>query len=277
MHYLDRLRERVDLTKIKLVASDMDGTLLDADGEVPSETFELIEALHDKGIHFAASSGRRYDRLCEFFAPVKDKMDFVAANGAQVYASGELVDREVFSHLGIRRMAKTVGLFENMHMALFDSSKSFLLSDVDQYVRDIDKDLPNAERIWELPGADANIIKVSIFCGDGHVMDYSYVLSRELGDEFVFAPSGTAWIDVLQRGVSKASGIEQIMNHRGATREQTMAFGDSMNDYEIIRFVKNGMAMENARPALKTVARCVIGTNAEHAVQEVMRALIEAN
>ena len=76
----------------KLIASDMDGTLLDENGQVPPETYELILALHEHGVHFAASSGRRYDRLCEFFAPVRDKMDFVAANGAQVYADGKMVE-----------------------------------------------------------------------------------------------------------------------------------------------------------------------------------------
>lgn len=47
----------------KLIASDMDGTLLDENGQVPPETYELILALHEHGVHFAASSGRRYDRL----------------------------------------------------------------------------------------------------------------------------------------------------------------------------------------------------------------------
>ena len=69
---------------IRLIASDMDGTLLDEHSEVPPETYDLILALREKGVHFAASSGRRFDRLCQFFAPVRDKMDFVAANGAQV-------------------------------------------------------------------------------------------------------------------------------------------------------------------------------------------------
>ena len=102
----------------KLIASDMDGTLLDENGQVPPETYELILALHEHGVHFAASSGRRYDRLCEFFAPVRDKMDFVAANGAQVYADGKMVDREVYSHLAIRRLAQAVRTFPNLHLAL---------------------------------------------------------------------------------------------------------------------------------------------------------------
>lgn len=119
----------------KLIASDMDGTLLDENGQVPPETYELILALHEHGVHFAASSGRRYDRLCEFFAPVRDKMDFVAANGAQVYADGKMVDREVYSHLAIRRLAQAVRTFPNLHLALFDRTKSFLLDDECKFVR----------------------------------------------------------------------------------------------------------------------------------------------
>lgn len=261
---------------IRLIASDMDGTLLDEHSEVPPETYDLILALREKGVHFAASSGRRFDRLCQFFAPVRDKMDFVAANGAQVYVDGELVDREVFSHLGIRRLAKTVGKFESLHMALFDDEKSFLLDDEDKFVREIDKDLPNAERIWYLPGPDVSILKISIYCEDGHVMDYAYALSRELGDEFLFAPSGTHWIDALQRGVNKATGIEQVMAHHGITRDEVMAFCDSMNDYEIIRFVGTGCAMANGRPALKAVANRVIGYNYDQAVQGEMRKLLES-
>lgn len=260
---------------IKLIASDMDGTLLDERSQVPPETYDLIRALREKGVRFAASSGRRYDRLCEFFEPVVDLMDFVASNGAQVYAEGELVDREVYSHLAIKRLARTVGMFDNLHLALFDRTKSYLLDDEGKFVREVDKDLPNVERIWELPSAEVNIIKASVFCDDGAVMDYAYVLSRELGDEFVFAPSGNAWIDAMQAGVSKATGIAQLMDHYGIAPEEVMAFGDSMNDYEIIRLVGCGCAMANGRPALRAVADRVVGCNRDHAVQAELRRVLE--
>ena len=123
---------------IKLIASDMDGTLLDEHSKVPPETFELIEALREKGVHFAVSSGRRYDRLCTFFEPVRDHMDFVASNGAQVYADGKLIDREVYSHLAIRELARVIEMFDNLHLALFDRTKSFLLDDESKFVREVD-------------------------------------------------------------------------------------------------------------------------------------------
>ena len=58
---------------IKLIASDMDGTLLDENSQRPEETFQLIHDLNAKGVRFCASSGRRYDELCAMFEPVKDE------------------------------------------------------------------------------------------------------------------------------------------------------------------------------------------------------------
>lgn len=261
---------------VKLIASDMDGTLLDENGQVPPETFDLILALRGHGVRFVASSGRRYDRLCDFFSPVKDRMDFVASNGAQVFADGVQIDREVYSHLAIRRLAKTVAMFPNMHLALFDRTKSYLLDDEDKFVREVDKDLPNVERIYELPSPQVSIIKASIFCDDGNVMDNAYVLQRELGGLFTFAPSGSSYIDAMQPGISKASGIAQVMEYHGIDASEVMAFGDAMNDYEIIRFVGTGCAMANGRPALRAVADRVIGSNIEHAVQSEMRRVLES-
>lgn len=261
---------------VKLIASDMDGTLLDENGQVPPETFDLILALRERGVRFVASSGRRYDRLCDFFSPVKDRMDFVASNGAQVFADGVQIDREVYSHLAIRRLAKTVAMFPNMHLALFDRTKSYLLDDEDKFVREVDKDLPNVERIYELPSPQVSIIKASIFCDDGNVMDNAYVLQRELGGLFTFAPSGSSYIDAMQPGISKASGIAQVMEYHGIDASEVMAFGDAMNDYEIIRFVGTGCAMANGRPALRAVADRVIGSNVEHAVQSEIRRVLES-
>ena len=90
----------------------------------------------------------------------------------------------------------------------------------------------------------------------------------------MFAPSGRKWIDVMQRGVTKATGIRQVLDAHGISADEMMAFGDSMNDYEILRMAGISMAMGNARPAIKQIATKVIGTNAEHAVQrELLRML----
>ena len=67
---------------IRLVASDLDGTLLYPDGNLPEGIFDTIEALHAKGVLFVAASGRQHGNLRRLFAPVKDKIAFIAENGA---------------------------------------------------------------------------------------------------------------------------------------------------------------------------------------------------
>ena len=258
---------------IKLIASDMDGTLLDGEGNVPPETFDLVRRLHDAGIHFVASSGRRFDTLQDMFAPVMDDMDFVASNGAQVVIAGKLYDREVFSHAALRRLKRVVDLFDSLHLVVFDRKISYLLDDEARFERELDKNLPNPLRVYELPNPDTSILKASIYCDDA-IMDMAYILERELGEDFVFAPSGRKWIDIMQRGVNKATGIRQVMEAHDVQPNEAMAFGDAMNDYEILRMVGTSVAMGNARSAIKHIATKVIGQNTEHAVQREIAALL---
>ena len=261
---------------IKLIASDMDGTLLDDDSKVPEETYELISALAEKGVRFVASSGRRYDTLRWLFEPVADKMDYVASLGTQVYADGRLLDREVFSTLSVMRLFETTQLFDCLHLALYDATHTYLLNDQSAYLRELDKDLPNAERVFDPPSPDVSIIKAALCCEyPDQLMDMAYVLERELSEWFTFLPSGSRWIDVVPRHVNKATGLEEVMRYWGFVRAEVVAIGDSMNDYAMLRYVGHPYVMENARYAVRQIGQRVIGRNSDHAVQRVMREILE--
>ena len=252
----------------------MDGTLLDENSQVPPETFGLIRQLDKAGVRFVVSSGRRLDTLRAFLEPVDGCIDFVASNGAQVMVAGELVDREVFSHMALKRLKKVIDMFDCLHMALFDEKNSYLLDEPGCFELEADKDLRQAVVVHEVPSPETAIIKASVYCDTpGNVMDMAYVLERELGDVFVFAPSGRSWIDVMQKGVSKATGLRQVLERRGIRAEQVMAFGDSMNDYELLTSVGHPVAMGNGRYAVKQIAERTVGPNVEHAVQAELHAL----
>lgn len=262
---------------IRLIASDMDGTLLDEHSQVPEGTFELITALQEKGIRFCAGSGRRYDTLREFFGPIADQIDYVASAGTQVYAEGILLDYEVFSSRSVQRLYDLCAQLDCLHLALYDRTNTFLLDDLDHYVREIDKDLPRAVRVQRLPAPDVGIVKAAI-CYEraDDIMDMAYVLERELGDAFMFMPSGRTWIDVVPRGINKATGLQAVLAHYSIDPRDVLAFGDSMNDYAMLRYVGHPYVMGNARNALKHVAEKVLGTNREQAVQAELRVLLEA-
>lgn len=261
---------------IKLVATDMDGTLLDENSQVPPETFEIIRELKAQGVHFCVSSGRRYSTLRWFFAPVADEIDYVAALGAQVFADGRFLDREVFSMRGILRLFRTCQEFDELHLVLYDWEHTFLLDDQSSYAKELDKDLPNAQRLFDPPSPDVSIIKAAVCCErPSEIMDMVYVLERELGDIFTFMPSGNTWIDVMPKDISKATGLEAVLSYYGIDSSEVLAFGDSMNDYAILRAVGHPIVMGNARYAVKQIAERVIGTNREHAVQAELHALAQ--
>lgn len=265
------------LAGIRLIASDMDGTLLDGGAQVPPQTYGLIRELEAAGIRFVASSGRRLDTLHQFFLPVIEHMDFVASNGAQVMVGGTLIDREVFSHMSIKRLKRVIDMFDCLHAALFAPVATYLLDDPSCFELEVDKDLRHAQRIYDVPPPDVDIVKASIFCDrTDYVMDMAYVLQRELGSRFTFAPSGRKWIDVMQNGVSKATGLLQILQHYDISPADAMAFGDSMNDYELLRLVGHPCAMGNGRYAVKQIAAQVVGSNTQHAVQAQLQAVLDA-
>ena len=106
-------------------------------------------------------------------------------------------------------------------------------------------------------------------------MDMAMILEREMGDRLSFMPSGETWIDVVPRGVNKATGLEQIRRYYGISRDQIAVFGDSMNDYAMLRYAGNAYVMDNARYALKTIASKVIAPNTEQGVQKEMRRILE--
>ena len=122
-----------------------------------------------------------------------------------------------------------------------------------------------------------SIVKASVCCDrPDQIMDMAYVLERELSEWFTFLPSGSCWINVDPRHVSKATGLAQVLRYYGMSREDVLAFGDSMNDYAMLRYVGHPIVMENARYAVKQVAQHVIGTNRDHAVQRALRQLLDA-
>lgn len=271
---------------IKMIACDMDGTLLDENSQVPSETFDLILQLREAGILFVANSGRRYSTLQWMFEPVADKIDMIGSLGSEVWAEGRLIGREVHSHSALQRLFHTCTMFECLHLALYTETECFLLDDMSAFVRELDKDLPGAQRRFDPPEPDINIIKASV-CVESpdQIMDMAYVLEREVGDAFTFMPSGARWIDVTPKHVNKATALEQLCQYYGISPQDIAAFGDSLNDYAMLRYVGHPYIMGNARFAVRQLAGTfcpgsvapakLIGTNVEHAVQHEIKKILQ--
>ena len=262
---------------IKLIATDLDGTLLDEQGEIPPETFDLVRKLHEEGVRYCVSSGRGYKMLTEMFAPVLDITDFVASNGNEVVVAGELIDFCGLSHSTVMRLAEAVNRFDAVHLIAVTPSGSWCLDDSEEkFSRTQGPRDPRFHQVRAIPPVDEPVYNGVIICDDAaECGDIVYALGLEMGSEITFAWAGGNGIDYFPRGVSKAVGLRTLMRHYGIERDEVMAYGDSMNDYDILRYVGHPVAMENAFLGVKTLAERIIEPNTEHGVQRDMARLLD--
>ena len=182
-----------------------------------------------------------------------------------------------------KKLKALVDRFDILHLNASDSHGGYLMDTGEKRERFLN-DNPWARAHMTLdhqPGPETNFIyggvhmdRAALDRDDVSIMDFAYLLNMELGDFFTFAPTDARGIDFFPAHVSKATGIRHVMEYYDVWRSEIMAYGDAMNDYEIMRMVGHPIAMGNALYGLKQVCERVIETNLEHGVQKDMARIL---
>ncbi len=121
---------------IRLIATDLDGTLLEPDGTLPDGIFDVIEALNALGIRFAAASGRQFSNVKRLFAPVADHMDFLCENGALCVVDGQCVGVTPIPKLLAEEMIRDIQA-AGMHLLISGRDTCYVLDEDRRYTDDI--------------------------------------------------------------------------------------------------------------------------------------------
>lgn len=264
---------------IRLIASDMDRTLLDENARIPEETYGLIRELRKVGVHFCVCSGRPTNFLLDLWQEALGEIDIVCSNGSQVFVDGELVSHTPYPRADVERLARVLERYDDLHADMYAADG-----------RDYGLDVPGsakAQRFLDnfawipgtvvgMPAEDVDITAGAIVSEDtaSDMRAPAASLAEELGDAFQFLPLGTNVMDVVPRGISKATGLQQVMDIHGVTRDEVAGYGDSMNDIDFLRHVGHPVAVSNAFPEVKAIAERIIESNVEHGVQRDMARIL---
>lgn len=270
---------------IKLVLSDMDGTLLPKGGSnVSYRTVRAIRSLLDAGVHFAPATGRQIYELDERFFGVREcYQTAITANGKRVFVDGELrheilMDREVLVRLE-RELAGIPNAFLIVEPANNpDGSRSWPCvgareGDAAWFGRNVG--FP-AEVADALP--DEEFVSAEIACA-GSDEQYEQVIERmrQVAPECDFVTSQTHWCDVLPKGANKGSALLTLLDELGITADEAVFFGDMENDLALMELVPDSVAVANATPAAAEAARWHVGDVADEgatvAIEEIARAV----
>ncbi len=260
---------------IKFIATDLDGTLLDGDGNLPREIFPLIGQLHERGILFAPASGRQYENLKTLFAPVADEVVFICENGALVKYRGQTLHFEPIPDGKLKAALDEIRALPHLYPVLCgvdcayieDRAEPFYGYSVGAYTN-----CKEVESLDEVIGTE-DICKIAVYDEAGAAEHCIRALPPRL-DGLRTILSGRNWCDVSAPGANKGEAVRFLQGHFGLKREECMAFGDQMNDYEMLAECGAAYVPENGYPPLKEMVGRPIPSNTEGGVLRKLRELL---
>ncbi|ANW95215.1 haloacid dehalogenase [Wenyingzhuangia fucanilytica] len=265
----------MDLSKVKLIVSDMDGTLLNSQHQVSSLFFEQFEILKANNIKFVAASGRQYHSILDKLKSIKEDITIVAENGAYVMENEQELFVNAIEEKDIKQLIKVAQQIPNTHIILCGKKRAYFLKDSGTFKNIVTEYYSEYELIdtfEELPKDD--FLKIALCHYDGSEANiYPYL--KNIEGEWQIKVSGELWVDIALPANHKGNALERIQEQYGITDEETMAFGDYQNDVEMLKKAKFSFAMENAHPDVKKIANYGTLSNNHFGVESVLKQLIE--
>ena len=258
---------------IRLIATDMDGTLLNSKGELPKDFNQIFNRLKEAGVLFAVASGRQYFTLIDNFKELADDMIFIAENGTYVARKDEILGLHPMDKILAHKLIKLGRLVKDTHIVLATSIGAYIENKDERFVREVNKYYVRCTYIEDLLSVDADILKVTI-CDFKNVEKNSYKAFEAYKQNTQMSVAGDIWLDIMSKGINKGMAIEDIQKNLGILPEETMVFGDYLNDYEMLDKAYYSCAMANAHPLLKEKARFIVKSNDENGVVDKIKEVV---
>lgn len=258
------------MNQIKLFATDMDGTFLHDDRTFNHQLLrEVLPKLEKSGSIFCASSGRQLLALEKMFAEFQDRMAFVAENGGIVSYKGKTIFAKALS---AQQVEELIVLLQEMP---YSSGYDFLISGLNgaYALEKVSDDFfargklyyANCQKVGAVSDIDDTLLKITTNFAEEHVKACETWLNAHAS--YVRATTtGFSSIDLIPDGISKASGLAYLLAHLGWHPENLAAFGDQMNDYEMLQYAGHSYAVSNAFPEILKITDNIVASNNEDGV-----------
>jgi len=243
------LSSTMDVT-YKIVFFDIDGTLVNKRGEIPVSTRESIKRLKESNVEVILSSGRGPSQL-KHIAQDLNIDSYVSLTGSYVVYKGKVIYDQPLSTFMVRSLLDFS--MENDHPIVYLGKEDVFTSHVgdpdvkETFLNWLKLDYPN---FYEPTAVDFPVYQFLLYCPE----EMEDVYKKQFSDlHFIrWHPLSS---EITPRGGSKAKGIDALLNYLGLTSAEAVAFGDALNDREMLSLVGMGIAMGNAHEALKPFAK----------------------
>ena len=270
---------------IRVIATDMDGTLLDPKGQLDLPRLEkILDKLDQCDIRFVIATGNEVHRMRQLLGHLAERVVLVVANGARIFENNELIQAQTWDDAMVDRALAHFKGRECQDQFVVTAmnggfvKKGTVFTELDKFMTPemIEKLYQRMNFVDEFDSSlFGGVLKMSMVVGEER-LDSVLQEVNDLFDGHVRAvSSGYGCIDILQDGIHKAWGLEELLRRWDLKAEQIMAFGDSENDIEMLELAGISYAMENAEEAVKRVATKVAPANSQAGVYKVLENWLE--
>ena len=261
---------------IKLIVTDLDGTLLpEGTDQVNPEYYVLIRQLKEKGVAFAAASGRQYHSIRHIFEPVKDEIYVIAQNGSYVSYRGTDIHVQNMDTEKARRLTAQLLSVPGGEVLVNNKLMMYSQSEDPQFLDWMRYGYRNTiTRVDDIMDLRMDINMVSLYLKKD-IERVGAEIREQWKDDFNCTIAGVGWLDCLDKSVNKGNALKALQQSLGILPEETIAFGDGMNDIEMLRQAGESYAMANAREEVKAAAKHRADSNENNGVLKELKKLLE--
>ena len=268
------------MDRIRLIASDMDATLLDEHSQLPPQFAETVCALAERGILFAAASGRPLYTLEAMFPDLLDKIVLIGDNGGAARWKGKDLFVSEMPAAGWRSLARStkqagdVGLLCGLQAAYAEKQD-------EQYDAVFKNFYTRVEYVDDLTAVEAAADKFTVYLPHDdaqEAFDKTYgAFHTANGGAFSVAVAGKNWVDVMNPGVNKGAALARVGALLGIPAESMMTFGDTYNDAEMLTGAKYGFLMANGSEPLRAKVPFLAPSHREYGVMQILQKVLRQN
>jgi Cof subfamily protein (haloacid dehalogenase superfamily) len=260
---------------IRLVATDMDGTLLNSKHEVHESFYPAFRRLKEHGIVFVAASGRQYYNLTKTLDLIKDEVIFAAENGSYVMFQGEEIHVQATDPVIVKELIRISENIPDSYPIICGKKKAYVQDDHPDFINHLKLYFERYEIVDDLQKIDDDQFLKFTLCDLAGSEVNSYPHYKQFEEQLQVKVSGPIWLDISHKKANKGRAMEVIQEKFNVTPEQTMVFGDYLNDLEMLQKAHYSYAMANAHPDVKKIARFIAKSNDENGVVEILSGLTE--
>tara|TARA_R110002051_G_scaffold321123_2_gene407948 strand:+ start:1035 stop:1838 length:804 start_codon:yes stop_codon:yes gene_type:complete len=265
----------MDLSKIKMVVTDMDGTLLNSNHEVSDRFFTLFEALKKKGVLFAAASGRQYHSIVGKLHPIQKDIIVIAENGGLAMQHGQEIVSTPLPHQTKNEVVSILDRISNIHPVLCGKNSAYILGKSSLFEKKLQEYYSHYQVLDSLGDYEGEILKIAIYHFESSEK-FVYPQVSFLEQDLQVKISGSNWVDISSKNANKGYALKKVMEQNNIKPEELLVFGDYNNDLEMLALADYSFAMANAHPNVLKAANYSTRSNDDFGVELVLEKLIES-